>query len=75
MRRSENIKKEILDEILESEIIESALSSVNNSVSSDTVLKDSERMKHIRYRCLLRIMRLNKERKEAENNENAKEVV
>lgn len=75
MRRSENIKKEILDEILESEIIESALSSVNNSVSSDTVLKDPERTKHIRYRYLLRIMRLNKEKKEVENNENAKKVV
>jgi len=48
--------------MLESEIIESALSSVNNSVSFDTLLKDSERMKHIRYRYLLRIMRLKEER-------------
>ena len=36
---------------------------------------DSARTKHIRYRYLLRIMRLNKERKEVEKNENAKEVV
>lgn len=75
MKRSENIKKEILNEMLESEIIESALSSVNNSVSTDAVLRDPERTKHIRYRYLLRIMRLKEERKEMENNENAKEVV
>lgn len=62
MRRSENIEKEIIDEMLESEIIESALFFVNNSVTSDALLKDSERMKHIRYRYLLRIMRLKEER-------------
>lgn len=62
MRRSENIEKEIIDEMLESEIIESALSSVNNSVSSDTLFKGPERTNHIRYRYLLRIMRLKEER-------------
>lgn len=75
MKRSENIKKENINKMLESEIIESALSSINNSVSSDILLKDPDRMKHIRYRYLLRIMRLKEERKEVENNENAKEVV
>lgn len=62
MRRSENIEKEIIDEMLESEIIESALSFVNNSVSFDALLKDPERTNHIRYRYLLRIMRLKEER-------------
>lgn len=65
MRMSENIKKEIVaDDMLESEIIESALFSVSNGI--DTVLKDPERANYIRYRCLLRVMRLKEERKEKE---------
>ena len=46
------------------ELLESALFSVNNDI--DTVLKDPERTNYIRYRCLLRIMRLKKEREEKE---------
>ena len=55
------------------EMLESALFSVSNDI--DTVLKGPERTNYIRYRCLLRIMRLKKEREEVENNENTKTVV
>lgn len=55
------------------EMLESTLFFANNDI--DAVLKDPERMNHIRYRCLLRIMRLKKEREEVENNENTKTVV
>lgn len=70
MRTSENIKKEIVaDDMLESEIIESALFFSNNDLPSDTMLKDPERTNYIRYRCLLRAMRLKEERKEKERGE------
>lgn len=46
------------------EMLELALFSVSNDI--DAALKDSERTNYIRYRCLLRIMRLKKEREEKE---------
>ena len=46
------------------EMLESALFSVNNDM-----LKDPERTNYIRYRCLLRVMRLKEERKEKERGE------
>lgn len=51
--------KTITDEMLESELF-----FANNGI--DAVLKDPERANYIRYRCLLRVMRLKKERKEKE---------
>lgn len=55
------------------ELLESALFSANSDI--DAVLKDPERTNYIRYRCLLRAMRLKEERKEVTTNENAKTVV
>lgn len=46
------------------EMLESALFSVSNDI--DAVLKDPECTNYIRYRCLLRAMRLKEERKEKE---------
>lgn len=48
------------------ELLESALFFANNDLPSDAVLKGSERTNYIRYRCLLRAMRLKEERKEKE---------
>jgi len=46
------------------EMLESALFSTSNGI--DAVLKDPERTNYIRYRCLLRVMRLKEERKDKE---------
>ena len=53
--------------IITDKMLESALFSVSNDI--DTVLKGPERTNYIRYRCLLRAMRLKEERQEKERGE------